>query len=77
MASEEIKKALIQSGLRFSATGEPQEPEEESGIFCFFGCYYTGCNLGACMSSCAMGCDQNGACWVGCFSYDEKSSTSS
>jgi hypothetical protein len=85
MASEELKKVLKESGLRFTATGEPESPEEPGGVpnLCLLGCYYTGCNLGycttgcdlGCYSVCNMGCDQGGACWIGCFYYADRTSS--
>jgi len=86
MASEEIKKALMESGLRFTATGTPESPEEPGGIpgVCIFGCYDTGCAAGLCRTGCSLGCyswcfggcDQGGACWIGCFYENQRANTS-
>jgi hypothetical protein len=85
MASEEIKKALTESGLRFTAdaSGTPEEP---GGIIhlCLLGCYDTGCAAGYCHTACALGCfatclggcDQGGACWIGCFYENQRANTS-
>lgn len=56
MASEEIKKALIESGLKFAAADEPITPDPGCTA-CTKGCVYTGCYQIVCMATgCRTGC---------------------
>jgi len=69
MASEEIKKALMESGLRLSAADEPVVPDPEC-TRCDKGCVFTGCNVIACAvaacvsNDCALGCNNGCLTWL-------------